>query len=314
MRKSIESRSKWIRGDRQRGARHDLRVGAKPDDVVRVRRSAGKRPFEAMHPDVWPALEKFVDPVTRGDPESPLRWTCKSTRVLAGELFARHGIRVSDKTVAKLLRDHGYSLQAPNKAVEGKQHPDRNAQFEHINKTAQQCLDGGIPVVSVDTKKKELVGNFKNGGREWQPKGEAQDGFWREVTVMRPGPRHDARGELRAQLELGIAGGPDGRAAPGEEVGRGDVADRAVQADGVVVLDEAGDQGTSHARRACRTSSSRVSSSLRASSISPSRFPAGTAARCKCPRSPSSERSVLGRFPPWKSRLVELRSSGVRIT
>jgi hypothetical protein len=155
-----------------RKGRDEGQSGAKPDDVVNVRRSAGPRPFEELHPTVWPALEKLVDPVTRGDPESPLRWTCKSTHVLAAELFAQHGIRISDKTVAKLLREHGYSLQAPNKAVEGKQHPDRNAQFEHINKTAEMCLDRGIPVISVDTKKKELVGNFKNGGREWQPEGE----------------------------------------------------------------------------------------------------------------------------------------------
>jgi hypothetical protein len=139
--------------------RDEGRAGAKSSDVVRVRRSAGKRPFEEMRPEVWPALEKLVDPVTRGDPESPLRWTCKSTHVLAAELFAQHGIRISDRTVAKLLSDHGYSLQAPNKAVEGKQHPDRNAQFEHISKTAEACLNRGIPVISMDTKKKELVGN-----------------------------------------------------------------------------------------------------------------------------------------------------------
>lgn len=155
-----------------RKGRDEARRGAKPEDVVKVRRSAGKRPFEQMRPEVWPALERLVDPVTRGDPESPLRWTCKSTHVLAAELFAQHGIRVSDKTVAKLLREHGYSLQAPNKAVEGKQHPDRNAQFAHISKTAGTCLEHGVPVISVDTKKKELVGNFKNGGREWQPVGE----------------------------------------------------------------------------------------------------------------------------------------------
>jgi hypothetical protein len=157
-----------------RKGRDEARAGAKREDVVKVRRSAGPRPFEERHPEVWPALERLVDPVTRGDPESPLRWTCKSTPVLAGELFARHGIRISDKTVAKLLRQHGYSLQAPNKAAEGKQHPDRNAQFEHINKVAEDCLDRGVPVISVDTKKKELVGDFKNGGREWQPKGEPE--------------------------------------------------------------------------------------------------------------------------------------------
>jgi hypothetical protein len=157
-----------------RKGRDEARGGAKREDVVNVRRSAGPRPFEEMHPEVWPALEKLVDPVTRGDPESPLRWTCKSTPVLAAELFAQHGIRISDKTVAKLLRQQDYSLQAPNKAAEGKQHPDRNAQFEHINKTAETCLERGVPVISVDTKQKELVGDFKNGGREWQPKGEPE--------------------------------------------------------------------------------------------------------------------------------------------
>jgi hypothetical protein len=79
------------------------------------------------------------------------------------------GIRISDNTVGKLLRQHGYSLQAPNESVEGAQHPDRNAQFEHINEKSQDCMKRGIPVISVDTKKKELIGNFKNGGREWQP-------------------------------------------------------------------------------------------------------------------------------------------------
>jgi hypothetical protein len=89
-------------------------------------------------------------------------------------LFERHRLRISDKTVAKLLREHGYSLQAPNKSVEGAQHPDRNAQFEHINRKAELCVKRGVPVISVDTKKKELVGTFKNGGREWQPSGEPE--------------------------------------------------------------------------------------------------------------------------------------------
>jgi hypothetical protein len=155
-----------------RKGRDEVRAGARPEDVVNVRRSTGKRPLEVVHPEVWPALEKLVDPVTRGDPESPLRWTCKSTHVLSSEMFFEHGIRISDKTVAKLLRAHEYSLQAPSKSVEGTQHPDRNAQFEHINNTATDCVERGVPTISVDTKKKELVGNFKNGGREWQPKGQ----------------------------------------------------------------------------------------------------------------------------------------------
>lgn len=158
-----------------RKGRDEVRAGARTDDLVRVRRKGGgQRPFEVAHPEVWPVLERLVDPVTRGDPESPLRWTCKSTHALSAELFTRHGLRVSDKTVAKLLRAHGYSLQAPSKSLEGAQHPDRNAQFEHINAKAQDCVERGIPFISVDTKKKELVGNFKNAGQEWQPKNEPE--------------------------------------------------------------------------------------------------------------------------------------------
>jgi hypothetical protein len=158
-----------------RKGRDEVRAGARPEDVVHVRRQGGGRPaFSVKQPEVWPSLEKLVDPVTRGDPESPLRWTCKSTHVLATEMFAQYGIMVSDKTVAKLLREHGYSLQAPNKSVEGAQHPDRNAQFEKINAKAEDFVERGLPVISVDTKKKELVGNFKNAGKEWQPQGEPE--------------------------------------------------------------------------------------------------------------------------------------------
>jgi Rhodopirellula transposase DDE domain len=112
-----------------------------------------------------------VEPLTRGDPESPLRWTCKSTRTLAEEL-TRQGHPVSDRTVAALLYGAGYSLQANCKTREGRQHPDRNAQFEYINTQARRFQRRGQPVISVDTKKKELVGDFKNAGREWRPQGE----------------------------------------------------------------------------------------------------------------------------------------------
>lgn len=167
---AVVSRATGLAISTVRKGRNEVRAGERPADLVQVRRSPGRRPYEEKHPEVWPALERLVDPVTRGDPESPLRWTCKSTSVLSEELWAQ-GIAVSDRTVAKLLHAHDYSLQAPNKTVEGKQHPDRNAQFEHINDQAQDCIRRGVPVLSVDTKKKELVGNFKNGGREWQPKG-----------------------------------------------------------------------------------------------------------------------------------------------
>jgi hypothetical protein len=116
----------------------------------------------------------LVDPSTRGDPMSPLRWTCKSTTRLAKEL-TRQGHSASPSTVGRLLRAAGYSLQSNRKTKEGGSHPDRNAQFEHINATVRAFQDRGQPVISVDTKKKELVGQFKNGGREWQPSGQPEE-------------------------------------------------------------------------------------------------------------------------------------------
>jgi transposase len=152
--------------------RNEVRAGARTKGLVKVRRQGGGRPrHEVAHPELVPALEKLVDPVTRGDPESPLRWTCKSTRALSAEMLSQFGLRVGDKTIARLLRERGYSLQGISKTVEGKQHPDRNAQFEYINAKAEDCIARRVPFISVDTKKKELVGNFKNAGREWQPQG-----------------------------------------------------------------------------------------------------------------------------------------------
>ena len=138
----------------------------------RVRRPGGGRK-KAIEKDatLLADLENLVDPVTRGDPECPLRWTCKSLRTLAAELKAR-GHVVSHVVVGKLLKTRGYSLQANAKTLEGGEHPDRNAQFEHINACVATALAAGEPVISVDTKKKELVGPYKNNGREWQPKGE----------------------------------------------------------------------------------------------------------------------------------------------
>ena len=118
-------------------------------------------------------LERLVEPTTRGDPESPLRWTCKSLRKLADEL-GRRGHTISHTLVGSLLRELDYSLQANSKTLEGNGHPDRNAQFEHINAQVTTQLGRGQPVISVDTKKKELVGRFKNGGRVWRPKGDPE--------------------------------------------------------------------------------------------------------------------------------------------
>jgi len=147
---------------------------AQPDAEVeqRVRQPGGgrKRATDA-DPKLAAALEGLVDPATRGDPQSPLRWTCKSTTQLAQEL-TRQGHPVSPRTVGRLLKATGYSLQSNRKTKEGANHPDRNAQFEHINQSVKAFQRRGQPVISVDTKKKELVGNFKNGGREWRPEGE----------------------------------------------------------------------------------------------------------------------------------------------
>ena len=140
-------------------------------EAGRVRRpGGGRRPLLESDPGLVAALEKLIEPVTRGDPESPLRWTCKSTRLLADELtHRRHPI--GPRTVASLLHDAGYSRQANRKTREGSAHPDRNAQFEHINTLVKGFLGRSQPAISVDTKKKELVGDFKNGGREWRPQG-----------------------------------------------------------------------------------------------------------------------------------------------
>ncbi|HEX4334587.1 MAG TPA: ISAzo13 family transposase [Polyangiaceae bacterium] len=135
------------------------------------RRGAGRKALAAADATLWSDLEALLDPVTRGDPESPLRWTSKGTRALAEQL-RESGHRVSARTVAKLLHEHGYSLQGTRKTIEGRQHPDRNAQFEHINRQTKAFHAAGHPVISVDTKKKELVGEFANKGREWQPAGE----------------------------------------------------------------------------------------------------------------------------------------------
>ncbi len=143
--------------------------------AARVRQpGGGRRPLTKTDPGLLAALESLVEPVTRGDPESPLRWTCKSTRRLAEEL-TRKDHRVGPRTVAMLLHGAGYSLQANRKTREGLAHPDRNAQFEYINAGVARSLMGDQPAISVDTKKKELVGDFKNGGREWRPQGEPEE-------------------------------------------------------------------------------------------------------------------------------------------
>jgi transposase len=140
----------------------------------RVRRpGGGRRPLADRAPRLLRSLESLVDPVTRGDPMSPLRWTCKSAARLAAEL-QNQGQAISERTVNRLLHELGYSLQSNRKTLEGCHHPDRDAQFQYINRRVKAFQRQGQPVVSVDTKKKELVGQFRNGGREWQPTGQPE--------------------------------------------------------------------------------------------------------------------------------------------
>ncbi len=144
-------------------------------EATRVRRpGGGRKPLTATDPGLLAALESLLEPVTRGDPESPLRWTCKSTRRLAAELTQQKH-PVGPRTVAALLLKAGYSLQANRKTREGSSHPDRNAQFEYINASVARSMIRAQPAISVDTKKKELVGDFKNNGREWHLQGEPEE-------------------------------------------------------------------------------------------------------------------------------------------
>jgi hypothetical protein len=152
-----------------RSGRREIERGIEPTERIR-RPGAGRPAILDEQPGLKEALEHLVDPLTRGDPISPLRWTSKSRAKLAAALVS-DGWQVSSTTVGRLLHDLGYRLHAVRKRQEGASHPDRNDQFEHINATAASFLRRRQPVISVDTKKKELVGNFRNGGREWQPKG-----------------------------------------------------------------------------------------------------------------------------------------------
>jgi transposase len=138
---------------------------------IRIRKEGGgRKKLTQQEPKLLSALEALVEPTTRGDPESALRWTCRSTRQLAAALKAQ-GYRIGHQTVASLLDDLGYSLQGNQKTTEGSSHPDRDAQFKYIQRRVEEFQSRGQPVVSVDTKKKEHVGDFKNNGKEWRPKG-----------------------------------------------------------------------------------------------------------------------------------------------
>ena len=153
----------------------ELEGRSEPAEAGRVRRAGGgRKPAAAAQPGLEAALKALARPATRGDPDSPLLWVSKSCRSLAAEL-ARQGFKISHSLVAKLLRGLGFTLQANAKTREGGSHPDRDAQFEHIGKQAASFLADGQPVISVDTKKKENVGDYKNNGRTWRPKGAPEE-------------------------------------------------------------------------------------------------------------------------------------------
>lgn len=155
-----------------RAGKRELESGEDLGDRIR-RPGAGRPSLEKKQPGIRDALERLVDPVTRGDPQSPLRWTCKS-KVKLSAAMRKQGFAISPTRVGVKLHELGYSLRSVRKTREGASHPDRNSQFEHINETAEDFQRRNQPVISVDTKKKELVGDFKNAGKEWQPKDEPE--------------------------------------------------------------------------------------------------------------------------------------------
>jgi len=157
-----------------REGKRDLRARVTPPTGRLRQPGGGRKKMVVEDPSLLVDLERLVEPLTRGDPESPLRWTCKSVRKLAEEL-QQEGHPTSYRLVARLLHGLGYSLQANRKTREGSSHPDRNAQFEHLNGKIQSFQRRGQPVISVDTKKKELIGDCKNNGREWRRKGDPEE-------------------------------------------------------------------------------------------------------------------------------------------
>ena len=166
---ALVSAATGLSRDRIRRGRAELEQGIVVKERLR-RPGAGRPRVDETQPGIQEALEQMVEPLTRGDPTSPLRWTCKSKAKLAAAL-TKQGWQISATTVGHLLHGLRYSLQSVRKSNEGASHPDRDAQFEHINATAVAFLERKQPVISVDTKKKELVGDFKNAGQEWQPRG-----------------------------------------------------------------------------------------------------------------------------------------------
>lgn len=175
----------------------ELRKGDTPPAGRQRRVGGGRKAANQKGSGLLDALEDLVEPATRGDPQSPLKWTCKSTRELSRELKKR-GYTVSHSTVARLLKDAGYSLQSNRKTIEGKQHPDRNAQFEYISRRTKSQQRAGQPALSVDTKKKEIIGKYKNSGRTWRRQGQP-------IKVQTHDfPEKDAKGRTIKAVPYGV--------------------------------------------------------------------------------------------------------------
>lgn len=163
------SRPTLNKGEKELNSQEDCSI------ATRIRKEGGgRKKITESNTEILEALELLVEPVTRGDPESSLRWTIKSVRTLSGELN-KQGHKIGKSAVGNLLAGLGYSLQSNKKKIEGNQHPDRNSQFEYINKQCDLFIGKGNPVISVDTKKKELIGNYKNNGKEYRPKKNARE-------------------------------------------------------------------------------------------------------------------------------------------
>lgn len=171
---AVVTRATGIAKSTIRRGRRELEDGPNLDPGRARQPGGGRKRATVLDPGLGAALEKLVEPVTRGDPQSPLRWTCKSTRTIAAALRTQ-GYSVSHALVADLLKEQGYSLQSNRKTKEGADHPDRDAQFQFINRRVKRQLRQRQPAISVDTKKKELIGNFKNAGQTWRPEGQPQE-------------------------------------------------------------------------------------------------------------------------------------------
>ncbi len=203
-------------------AQGEVEAGIEPSERLR-KPGGGDKPAIEKQPGLLEALDELVWPETRGHPMSPLRWTLTSTYELADQL-ARDGFRASAELVRRMLHDMGYSLQAPSKQLEGTSHPDRNSQFEYLTEKVTAALAAGEPVISVDTKKKELLGRYANGGRDWRPMGDPE-----RVNVH--DFKDDSLGEFAKAIPYGIydVGNDEGWVSVGDSADTSEFAVEAIR-------------------------------------------------------------------------------------